>query len=202
MHWQQVDFCQGEERIMEQEIKFSPTRGNINTLNYFTPLSRRGGQLNQLNYTFSGSAQPADIFALAKAFLTISEMTNKKLQKLCYYAKAWHLALYDENLIEEQFQAWVHGAVQPALYQLYKPYGFSEIKRVDSFVGIPETFLDFAREIYSSYGHLSGDELERLNHQEDPWIIARGGCKPWESCTTEISEEDMKSYYRRKMQIY
>lgn len=187
---------------MEQKIHFSPTRGNINTLNYFTPLSLRGGQVNQLNYTFSGSVQPADIFALAKAFLTISEMTNKKLQKLCYYAKAWHLALYDENLIEEQFQAWVHGAVQPALYQFYKPYGFSEIKRVDSFVGIPETFLDFAREIYSSYGHLSGDELERLNHQEDPWIIARGGCKPWESCTTEISEEDMKSYYRKQMQIY
>ena len=63
-----------------------------------------------------------DVFALAKAFLAISPMTHKKLQKLCYYAKAWYLALYDHNLIEESFEAWVHGAVQPTLYQAYKKY--------------------------------------------------------------------------------
>ena len=66
-----------------------------------------------------------DIFDLAEAFLSISSMTHKKLQKLCYYAKAWYLALYDENIVSEPFEAWVHGAVQPELYQKYKSYGFS-----------------------------------------------------------------------------
>ena len=136
------------------------------------------------------------IFDLANAFLSISSMTHKKLQKLCYYAKAWYLALYDENLIEAPFMAWVHGAVQPDLYHEFKGYGFNYIPRVLDTSNIPEEFLSFAREIYASYGHLDGDELENLNHTELPWIKARGDAKPWQSCNTVISEEDMKTYYR------
>lgn len=143
----------------------------------------------------------ANIFSLAKAFLSISSMTHKKLQKLCYYAKAWYLALYDQNLIPEQFQAWVHGAVQPALYHEYKQYGYEYIPRIINIADIPEEFLSFAQEIYDSYGNLSGDELEQINHQEYPWIHARGNCKPWESCNHEISETDMKDFFRKMMKV-
>lgn len=141
-----------------------------------------------------------DIFDLANAFLSISSMTHKKLQKLCYYAKAWYLALYDDNLIEDSFEAWVHGAVQPDLYQKYKPYGFSYIPKVIDTSGIPEEFLSFAREIYESYGDLNGDELEKINHNEDPWKNAREGCKPWQNCNRIISEDDMRMYYRAMIQ--
>ena len=150
-------------------------------------------------YSLPIDRQSNDVFALAKAFLLISSMTNKKLQKLCYYAKGWYLALYDTNLISEQFQAWVHGAVQPALYQKYKEYGFSEIPKLMKNTGIPEEFISFAQEIYSSYGHLTGVELEKLNHQEDPWLNARQDCQPWENSSTTIAEEDMKDYFRKMM---
>lgn len=155
---------------------------------------------NELNIT-----QPeifkktGDIFDLADAFLSISSMTHKKLQKLCYYAKAWYLALYDENLITEHFEAWVHGAVQPDLYQKYKIYGFSYIPKVFNTSYVPEEFLSFSREIYESYGGLDGDELERINHREDPWIKARGDLKPWQNSNQEIDEQDMKKFYRAKM---
>lgn len=152
--------------------------------------------INSFNINHSNNTEPSDIFALAKAFLSLSSMTNKKLQKLCYYAKAWYLALYDENLISEDFQAWVHGAVQPVLYHHYKDYGFSSIPQIHDTANIPEVFLSFSKEIYDAYGHLTGDQLEELNHQESPWIIARGDCEPWETCTNIISETDMKSYYR------
>lgn len=177
-----------------------------NMITYTANTSTLGGktefvmQKNEnLSYMPIQTSVAADIFALARAFLSISPMTNKKLQKLCYYAKAWYLAIYDENLIYEDFQAWVHGAVQPALYQKYKSYGFSEIPKVVEIRTIPEEFLTFSKEIYESYGALSGDELEILNHQEEPWIKARGNRKPWESCNTVISEEDMKNYYRKFM---
>ena len=124
-------------------------------------------------------------------------MTNKKLQKLCYYAKAWYLALYDRNLISEQFQAWVHGAVQPALYQKYKDYGYNEIPKFLHPEILPEEFVSFSKEVYEAYGHLSGDQLEHLNHQEAPWINARGECEPWENSSNEISEDDMKQFYRK-----
>ena len=139
---------------------------------------------------------PGDIFDLADAFLSIESMTHKKLQKLCYYAKAWYLALKDENLIVERFEAWVHGAVQPDLYQKYRVYGFMEIPSIYHNVSIPKEFISFSREVFSSYGHMTGDELEALNHSEMPWIKARGNLKPWESSNNIIDENDMKEYYR------
>ena len=178
---------------MDNTIIFTHTASN----NYSANFNSCGSK----NICFEGSqnGKSSDIFALAKAFLSISSMTHKKLQKLCYYAKAWYLAMHDHNLIAEPFQAWVHGAVQPALYQQYRHYGFNEIPKVTIVCDIPEEFLSFSQEIYDSYGHLTGDDLESLNHQEDPWIKARGNCRPWESCNTVISEEDMKEFYRKMM---
>ena len=152
-----------------------------------------------LSYEFSRGSGCSDVFIMAKAFLTISEMTHKKLQKLCYYAKAWYLAIYDQNIVSDAFEAWVHGAVQPGLYQFYKKYGYSQIPREMNKMMIPEEYLFFAQEIYDSYGHLTGDELETLNHSEMPWQNARVGFKPWENCNVVISEDDMKEYYRKMM---
>lgn len=151
---------------------------------------------NDNNTMFTSPAQAGDIFYMAKAFLGIEAMTHKKLQKLCYYAKAWYLALYDENIINRQFQAWVHGAVQPELYQKYRKYGFEIIPKIEDMEGVPEEYISFSQEIYEAYGHLTGDQLEEINHKEDPWIKARGSCKPWEKCNNTILESDMKQFYR------
>ena len=141
-----------------------------------------------------------DIYDLANSFLAIVSMTHKKLQKLCYYAKAWYLAINDTNLVSEPFEAWVHGAVQPRLYQKYRAYGFQPIPMyTEPLDNLPEEFLGFAREIFNSYGELTGDDLERLNHKEMPWLNARKGLKPWQNSNAEISEEDMKTYYRSLM---
>lgn len=142
-----------------------------------------------------------DIFDLANTFLSIEAMTHKKLQKLCYYAKAWYLAINDENLIDEQFEAWVHGAVQPSLYRKYRSYGFQLIPMFTGNLSeLPEEFLSFSREIYDIYGEFNGDELEKINHQELPWKNARKGLKPWQSSNEIIKEQDMKTYYRSLME--
>ena len=140
-----------------------------------------------------------NIFVLVKAFLSIESMTHKKLQKLCYYAKAWYLALYDENIIPESFQAWVHGAVNPELYHAYKDYGFDKIPQVRDVSDIPEDVLAFAKDIFDVYGKYTGDQLEYINLMEEPWIKARNGFQPWESCSSVIPEEDMKIYYRSRI---
>ena len=173
---------------------FSTEQNNVTNTEILNPERQR-----HYAYDFSKNNVGGDVFLMARAFLSISEMTNKKLQKLCYYAKAWYLAIYDQNIITDSFEAWVHGAVRPSMYQYYKKYGFSEIPREMNVVAIPEEFLSFAHEIYNSYGHLTGDELETLNHSEMPWIRAREGYKPWENCKVVISEDDMKEYYRTMM---
>lgn len=139
------------------------------------------------------------VLLLAKAFLSIASMSHKKLQKLCYYAKAWYLAINDRNLIADDFEAWVHGAVQPDLYQAYRGYGFNYIPLYTGEVSLPEEYISFAKEIYSVYGRYDGDQLEKINHNESPWINARGNLKPWQNCNTVISEDDIKSYYRGLM---
>ena len=63
---------------------------------------------------------------LAQWFLSVSSMSNKKLQKLCYYAYCWYIVFYNdielitkENkgdirvLCSDPFQAWIHGPVSP-----------------------------------------------------------------------------------------
>ncbi len=155
--------------------------------------------MNSFSFSASFGYKPNDIYSLAKAFLSIAPMTHKKLQKLCYYAKAWYLAIYDSNIVEEPFEAWVHGAVQPGLYQRYREYGYSDIPQNSDISSIPEEYISFAKEVYASYGHLSGDDLERLNHQERPWLEARAGYKPWEACNNKISEQSMRDYYREQM---
>ncbi|MGI6500343.1 MAG: Panacea domain-containing protein [Anaerostipes sp.] len=182
--------------MMKTNISYESTE---NSYSQSKTINLKAERKEPIKYNFTNQYFSNDIFSLAKAFLSISEMTNKKLQKLCYYAKAWHLALYDTNLITEQFQAWVHGAVNPALYQKYKEYGYEDIPKIRNVSGIPEDFIFFSKEIYESYGHLSGNELEKINHGEDPWINARGDCAPWEMCKNIIKEEEMKEYYRKMM---
>ena len=170
---------------------------NENVFDNFKPIAAFDTETKgELNKRFG------DIYDLANAFLSIESMTHKKLQKMCYYAKAWYLALNDTNIVIEPFEAWIHGAVQPELYSKYKSFGFQLIPMyIDEHSELPIEFIDFAKEIYASYGDLSGDELEQLNHQETPWINARQGLKPWESSNNIISECDMKTYYRSLLKV-
>lgn len=172
---------------------------NVDVLSKSIQLEDGEHETNVLHASSIINIKPNDILALARAFLSISSMSHKKLQKLCYYAKAWYLALYGKNIINEQFEAWVHGAVQPTLYQYYKHYGFSDIPQISDISNIPEEFLSFAKEVYEAYGHLSGDDLERINHRESPWKEARGSLQPWEACSNTISEQTMMLYYRERL---
>lgn len=141
-----------------------------------------------------------NIFEVAKYFLLLGQMNHKKLQKLCYYAQAWSLALTDVRLINTWFEAWAHGPVSPVLWHRYKEWGGLIIS---SYEGNPnfnsnQTAL-FLNKIYQLYGHYSGDQLEQLTHKEYPWINAREGYPEGAICTNIISENDMASFYRTQL---
>jgi uncharacterized phage-associated protein len=58
-------------------------------------------------------------------------VSHKKLQKLLYYVEAWNLVHLDSPLLDEDFEAWVHGPVVPELYHVLKEFGFNDIKVVN-----------------------------------------------------------------------
>lgn len=76
-----------------------------------------------MSYQKEGMTQ-ITCFDIAKHFIRFANeegsfISNLKLQKLVYYAQAWHLAIHGTPLFEEDFEAWVHGPVIPSLYQKY-----------------------------------------------------------------------------------
>lgn len=130
---------------------------------------------------------------------TGSFISNLKLQKLVYYAQAWHIALYNESLFEEDFQAWVHGPVIPSLYQKYKSFGWQPISK-DANPELPEEVRQFLGEVTEEYFACDGYELEQMTHAEDPWNLARGGL-PADAPSNEIIEKKwMKEYYGARVE--
>lgn len=140
----------------------------------------------------------------------IDGVTNKKLQKLMYYAYAWYLVLFNESaedlqnrLFVAKFEAWVHGPVIPELYQELKTYHSDIIpkNRFDTFKSAeidPDT-EDLLKQIQSVYGKYNGNELESITHQETPWQNARKGCSAYDICNELITDKDMFTYYIQRL---
>jgi len=124
-------------------------------------------------------------------------LTPLKIQKLVFYADAWFLALYDEELIPETFEAWVHGPVLRSLYYRFQGYRWNPIAQDVERPELDEKVSAFLEELYAEYGGFSGYELEQLTHQEEPWKQARGGLPPHESCSNLIDKQLTKHFYRQ-----
>ncbi|MBC9786239.1 DUF4065 domain-containing protein [Heliobacterium chlorum] len=143
------------------------------------------------------------VFDVADFFISKSKpksdwaITHLKLQKLVYYAQAWHLALYNEKLIDAKFEAWVHGPVCPELYREYCHYGIDEIFILNK--SVPKNLNDktekFLNAIWKVYGDKSGRYLETLTHDERPWKDARIGLSKDTKSNRVISESAMAEYY-------
>jgi uncharacterized phage-associated protein len=43
-------------------------------------------------------------------------MSHLKLQRLLFYCDVYHLAYFDKELIEDSFEAWVHGPISRKVY--------------------------------------------------------------------------------------
>jgi uncharacterized phage-associated protein len=141
-------------------------------------------------------------FDIAKFFIEIANKTgsfisNLKLQKLVYYAQAWHLGLYDRPIFDEDFQAWVHGPVIPELYQAYKHFGWKPIQE-DVELDLPAEITSHLQEVALEYFACDAYELEQMTHLEAPWQSAREGVAPDEPSTRIIRKEWMQEYYKAR----
>jgi len=130
-------------------------------------------------------------------------LSHLKLQKLVYYAQAWHYTIHGEALFEEPIQAWKRGPVVRSLYDRFSsvlPYNsILPIYQQLDLVEFPEKTEALLDDIKHIYGEHSGAYLEDLTHQEDPWIIARAGLPNYANCENEITLASMKEYYSQKL---
>ncbi len=74
-------------------------------------------------------AKYQELSDIAEYFIYLSNksdrhITNLKLQKLVYYAQAWHLVFFNRKLYDAPIEAWIHGPAVRSLYKKYKRSGF------------------------------------------------------------------------------
>lgn len=138
---------------------------------------------------------------LALMALSYSPMSNKKLQKICYYIYSWYLAVYEKPIAETEFEAWVHGPVSPRIYDLYKRYGWNDIPQYVGFLPVEDEVIRFAFCVCNYYNQFSADQLEAMTHQESPWLKAREGLKSYESSKKIISDYDIMVFYQKETQL-
>lgn len=175
---------------MSKIIRFDKIGGNV--MESATIMRTKNDSIN--------ANDTATIFDVANYFINKSDeenlMTPLKLQKICYYAQAWSLVWEGEELFHEDFQAWVHG---PANYDLFKKYqGQRYIDNTSvecNYEIFNEEQIETLEIVWEAYGKYSGDYLEQLTHQEDPWIKTRGNLSVGDKCDRIIKKDIIKKYY-------
>ncbi|ASI96277.1 Panacea domain-containing protein [Vibrio parahaemolyticus] len=138
------------------------------------------------------------VFDVAKYILEKQgEITAMKLQKLAFYVKAWALVWDEEELFNEEFQAWANGAVSPELYNIHRGMFkvsadlFKDYDSASFTVDQKET-IDKVLEFYGDY---TAQQLSDINHQEEPWKNARGDLAPTARCNEVITSAAIFEYY-------
>lgn len=151
----------------------------------------------------------ANIINIANYLLWLSTGSKNsinplKLQKLLYYCEGWHLAISDSELFPgEEFQAWVHGPVNVAVYHEYcESYGmFDPINNPEDTI-LDDSVTDGQRliieKVFEVYNAFSGTQLEIMTHSESPWIEARAGAPLNMPSTAIISKLTMKREFAQR----
>ena len=143
-------------------------------------------------------------YVISRLVTDETPINQLKLQKLLYYIQAWHLAHADKPIVEAKFQAWVHGPVNRAIFDrfrstkmLYSNMTLADIRpEFNSNTALTDDERGFINAVLDAYGGLTGDQLESLTHQEEPWIEARGNLGPDQRCERDIAEGTMTRFYK------
>ena len=113
----------------------------------------------------------------------------------------WHLALLNRPLFKDEIQAWIHGPVIPVLFKVYSDYGWEPIPESnDNPPSLPNDTFEILETVWNTYKDFDGDQLEALTHCEEPWINARKGLEANEPGHNLISDDAMRSFYKRLWQ--
>ena len=140
----------------------------------------------------------SNVFDVAKYILEkCGSMTPNKLQKLCYYAQAWHLAWEDKPLFGEDFQAWVNGPVCKELFNMTKGKFSVDVNDEPGDINnLNEIQKEDIDKVIEYYGNKTPQWLSQLTRMEEPWQKARKGVPIGVPSSNIITKESMLTYYK------
>lgn len=131
-----------------------------------------GGPEGRASATRPAARDVADYFlVLGSDEYADESVSNLKLQKLCYYAQGFSLAIHDRPLFDEAIVAWQHGPVVRELWDVYRANGARGIEKPETwdFSRFAPEDLDVMNEVYEVFGQYSAWKLRDMTHEEPPW---------------------------------
>ena len=126
-------------------------------------------------------------------------ISNLKMQKLCYLAQSWSLALLGRPLFDDAIQAWGLGPAIPPLFRRFKPYLLGALDvyklRTDPSKKLDAEELELLDWVWKKYGRYSGSDLEDITCGQAPWKEAYGDTEPPFRSEEEVTQASMKAYF-------
>ena len=153
-------------------------------------------------------------FILERAEKENINITQLKLLKLVYLMYGWVLAVLDEKLFDEEFQAWQYGPVIVSLYHEFKRFE-------DNPITDRSMYMDEDRNTFIP--HISNDDDEIITVMEKAWDVYKlfkasalvskthEPNSPWEktfefnknnNSNKSITDEEIKEYFIEKIGLY
>jgi Uncharacterized phage-associated protein len=139
-------------------------------------------------------------------FAHLSDITPLALQKLLYYAQAFHKVFNGVFLFQNDCEAWAHGPVYSEIYHRYKNFGYDPIDTAiicnNGGMGISNNEKEILDSIINNFGCYSGKVLERMTHSELPWLTTRNGLSDDASSNEIISKDLIADYFEQIKRKY
>ena len=101
-----------------------------------------------------------------------------KLQKLLYLAQGYSYAFYDRPLFKEEIEGWVHGPVVRNVYNMFSSYQYNCIDINYEVEELDKEAEDVLNYVINNFAKYDSKYLEKLSHEQEPWIMARSGLDP------------------------
>lgn len=115
----------------------------------------------------------ANFFIVVGSLDEGSEMTNARINKLLYFAQGWHLAMFGEELFDEDFEAWTYGPVIKDIYQRFKSCNRNAIIDTSGefeMEDLNNETVEFLTSVYCEYMDSSTSALINMTHEKgSPW---------------------------------
>ena len=159
-----------------------------------------------LEHLFSVSDKMLGV--IAYIFERLEEVTPLMLQKLLYFIQGVYSGLYGKPLFAEDCRAWIHGPVYPEVYELFRDFKYNPIDdaRFALLEGLKDALTDEEKRVIdlvaNTFGMYGGKVLEKITHNEDPWMEARKGYGDSVPSSEFLSKERIMKYYAAINQKY
>lgn len=126
-----------------------------------------------------------------------------KLQKTLYFIEAIHLARFGTSLIDEDFEAWVHGPVLKNVYNAFKSQStyHSNIDKsgdIEGYKDLKNEQLVLINEIIEDCVDKSSSKLRSDSH-DLVWLQTRKGLGPNDNSNRKMDKKQIRSHYRKEL---